>query len=133
MGYEVFKKSQAVMGRRPNVTVAARGLISINPSAYRLMGEPEYVDLLFDRDRNLVAIRPSDDEENGHKVRQAARSGSPAVVSGTAFMRYYGIDAPVSRRWEPKVEEGMLVIDLNEASRPTGRSRAAAEEDDDMP
>lgn len=131
MPFEVFDKSKALYGRSPNVTIQApRGLISINQSAYHRIGRPEFVDLMFDGDERLIAIRPGN-EETGHRVRVADQPGSPAVISGTAFTKYYDINTEQTRRWEPSFDGQMLIIDLKQPPKPAGQRRNTTDEDGD--
>ncbi len=130
MGYELFDRTKAVYGRSPNVTIQARGIFSINQSAYRRLGEPRFVHLMYDVENRLIGVQPTDDEERGHKVRVADQPGASAVVSGTAFTKYYDIDTTRSLRWEPIFEDGMLVIDLKVPGRPIGGKKRRDEEDD---
>jgi hypothetical protein len=130
MGFEKFGKSKAVLGRTPNVTIQARGIISINKAAYVRIGSPEFVDLLYDEDEELIGIRPAEDPKDGHRVRVAGQQGASAVVSGTAFTNYYGIPNKESLRWEPSFDGDMLVIDLKAPGRPIGSRRTRQEGDD---
>ncbi len=133
MAFEKFGKSRAVLGRTPNVTIQARGIISINQAAYARIGSPEFVDLLYDEDERLIGIRRAEDPEDGHRVRVADQKGASAVVSGTAFTNYYGIPNEESLRWEPRIEDEMLIVDLNVPGRPIGSRRTRKEDglDDD--
>lgn len=131
LAFEKFEKSQAVLGRKPNVTIQARGLISINQSAYMRMGRPEVVDLMFDPDDKLIGIVKAEDPEEGHRVRVADQKGASAVISGTAFTNYYGIPNTESLRWEPRFDGEMLIIDLNIPGKPIGSRRTRTDEDPD--
>ena len=129
MPFEVFDKKKAVYGRSPNVTIQPRGLISINQSAFRKMGEPELVVLMYDREENRVGIVGTNDEDKGYRVRVAARLGSPAVVSGSAFLNYYDIIPSETRRWAPTFEDQIMIIDFKTPGRTVG-NRPAREDDD---
>lgn len=131
MPFEVFDKSKALYGRSPNVTIQApRGLISINQSAYHRIGRPMFVDLLFDPEERIIGIRPGSDVD-GHRVRVADQPGSPAVISGTAFTKYYDINTDVTRRWEPTFDGETLLVDLKQQPKPAAQARATASDDED--
>lgn len=133
MPFERFDKSKALYGRSPNVTIQApRGLISINQSAYHRLGRPAFVELLFDPEERLIAIQPGD-ADDGHRVRVADQPGAPAVISGTAFSKYYDIDTTVSRRWEPTFDGQMLIVDLKQPPKnaPERRRSSPDENGDD--
>lgn len=114
MGFEVFDKRTTPLAKAPSVTIQKRGVISMNKAAHELLNNADTVELLFDRERQVMAIRATDDS-SPHAY--AVRNGSPrgpgqAVVSATAFTAHYGIDTTVTRRWKPFLEEGMLCVDL---------------------
>ena len=129
LAFEKFEKSKAVLGRRPNVTIQARGIISINQSAYERMGRPSFVDLMYDVDTKRVGIVGTDDEQEGHRVRVADQKGASAIVSGTAFTNYYDIPNKKTLRWEPEFEGRMLIIDLKVPGKAPGKRRQAASEE----
>jgi hypothetical protein len=91
-------------------------VISLNKAAHDLVDNAETVELLYDRERKVMALRAADDS-SPHAY--AVRNGSPrgpgqAIVSATAFTQHYGIDTTETRRWKPFVEDGMLCVDLTE-------------------
>lgn len=111
MGFEVFDKRHAPMRGAPSVTVQKRGIVSINAPAHKLIEGARVVDLLFDRDRQVMAIRPSEPSPRTYELREPSKSGQ-TLLSATAFMDAFGIDTLVSRRYEPFVEDGMLCINF---------------------
>lgn len=123
MPFEIFDRSKSVYGRSPNVTIQARGIFSINQAAYRRMGEPRYVYLMYDPDQRLIGIQGTTDDQGGHKVRVADQAGAAAVISGTAFTKYYDIDTTESLRWEPRFDGDVLIVDLKVPGRPIGSRR----------
>lgn len=136
MGFEEFDRTKAAYGRKPNVTIQPRGLISINQSAYRKMGEPEYVVLMFDREERLVGIKGTSDTEKGYRVRVATRPGSPAVISGSAFLNYYDLNLDETRKWTPTFDGGVLILDFKDPGRTVGNRASGggdgpADEDDE--
>ena len=116
MGFEVFDKRMTPLAKAPSVTIQKRGVISLNKAAHDLIDNAETVELLYDRDRQVMALRPTDDSSpHAYAVRSGSTRGpGQAVVSATAFTAHYGIDTAATRRWKPFVEEGMLCVDLTE-------------------
>lgn len=49
------------LAEAPNVTIRKRRVISLNKVAHGLVGNAETVALLYDRDRQVTARRPTDD------------------------------------------------------------------------
>lgn len=114
MVFEVFDKRMTPLAKAPSVTIQKRGVISLNKAAHDLLGNADTVELLYDQDRQVMALRPTNDS-SPHAY--AVRAGSPrgpgqAIVSATAFTQHYGIDTTATRRWKPFIEDGMLCVDL---------------------
>lgn len=112
MAFQVFDKRKAPMKGAPSVTVQRRGIISINGPAHALIGRARVVELLFDEDRQVMAIRPAERSPRAYELREPSRSGQ-TLLSATAFAQAFDLDTSVSRRFEPFVEEGMLCIDFS--------------------
>lgn len=108
-------------------------MISLNKAAHDLIGNADTVELLYDRDRQVMAVRATDDfSPHAYAVRSGSKRGpGQAIVSATAFTAHYGIDTTATRRWKPFVEDGMLYVDLTtEGTVITGnRTQAAAPAD----
>lgn len=114
MPFELFDKRMTPLAKAPSVTIQKRGVISLNKAAHDLVGNAETVELLYDRDRQVMALRAADDSSpHAYAVRKGSRRGpGQAIVSATAFTAHYGIDTTATRRWKPFVEDGMLCVDL---------------------
>ena len=114
MPFEVFDKRMTPLAKAPSVTIQKRGVISLNKAAHDLVGNAETVELLYDRDRQVMALRAVDDSSpHAYAVRSGSKRGpGQAIVSATAFTAHYGIDTTATRRWKPFVEDGMLCVDL---------------------
>lgn len=131
MGFEVFDKRMAPLAKAPSVTIQKRGIFSINKAAHKLVREAESVELLFDKENNIIALRPSK-ESHAYQVRPASsRDTGQMIMSATAFTQYYNIDTTVSRRYTPYEQDGMLCIDLKGHSVEVRGNRAKREEEDD--
>ena len=116
MGFEVFDKRMTPLAKAPSVTIQKRGVISLNKAAHDLIENAETVELLYDRERRVMALRAADDSSpHAYAVRNGSRRGpGQAIVSATAFTAHYGIDTTATRRWKPFVEDGMLCVDLSQ-------------------
>lgn len=114
MPFEIFDKRMTPLAKAPSVTIQKRGVISLNKAAHDLVGNAQTVELLFDRDRQVMALRATDDSSpHAYAVRSGSKRGpGQAIVSATAFTQHYGIDTAATRRWKPFVEDGMLCVDL---------------------
>jgi hypothetical protein len=116
MGFEVFDKRMTPLAKAPSVTIQKRGVISLNKAAHDLVDNAETVELLYDRDRNVMALRAADDSSpHAYAVRNGSKRGpGQGIVSATAFTQHYGIDTSATRRWKPFLEDGMLCVDLTQ-------------------
>ncbi len=125
--FEVFDKRFSTLVKRPEVTIQTKGMLSVNASAYSALGSPEAVELLYDRDQQVVGMRPvAPDAAHAYPIR-AVGAGATFIVSGRAFFAYYGIptDKPVRR--DVKITNDVLIIDLKDPGRDatSNRNRAA--------
>lgn len=100
--------------KAPSVTIQKRRVISLNWAAHALINNAETVELHHDRDRQIMALRGTDDSSpHGYAVRSGSNRGpGQAILSATAFTAHYGIDTSSTRRWKPFVEDEMLRADL---------------------
>ncbi|MBD8661480.1 hypothetical protein IFT72_14925 [Frigoribacterium sp. CFBP 8754] len=128
MPFELFDKRNAPLAKAPSITIQKRGIFSISKAAHKLIGEAATVELLFDKESQVIALRPSDPSPHAYAIRaQSERVGAQVVLSATAFTQYYDIDTTVTRRWEPYMDAGMLCIDLKGPSAIVRGNRAAKE------
>lgn len=121
MAFEVFDRRLTPLAKAPTVTIQKRGVMSLNRAAHALIGDADTVELLYDRDVEVIGIRPtSDDVPHAYPVRpqSANKLTGPLLIAGTAFVQYYGIDTTTSRRWTPTVQNSILCIDLKQAGTP---------------
>jgi hypothetical protein len=116
MPFEVFDKRMTPLVKAPSVTIQKRGVISLNKAAHDLVDNAETVELLYDRERKVMALRAADDSSpHAYAVRNGSKRGpGQAIVSATAFTQHYGIDTTATRRWKPFIEDGMLCVDLTQ-------------------
>jgi len=114
-GFKVYEKQRTSPGALPQVTVQARGIFSLNPSAYKALGNSEFVELLYSEDQRAVALRAVESEtQTSYQVR-SANNGGTFNVAGKAFMVYHDISLPDSRRYTPQhAQDGIIVIRLED-------------------
>jgi hypothetical protein len=114
MPFETFTR-QRRMDQQPYVTLQKKGSISLNRAAFEALNNPEAVELLYDREANLMALRPVDSSvEHSYTVRAPAGSHGTWLVAGGAFASYYDIDISASARRAARVEGDLLIVDLND-------------------
>jgi hypothetical protein len=115
MPFEVVDKRMTPLAKAPSVSIQKHGVISLNKSAHDLVDNAETVELLYDRDRQVMDLRAADDcSPHAYAVRSGSKRGpGQAIVSATAFTQHYSIDTTATRRWKPFLEDGMLCVDLS--------------------
>lgn len=125
MPWETFDKRSGRLVKVPEVTIQRSGSIGINAAAAYLIGEPEAVEMMFDREQNRVGVRPVPRETAHAYPCRPIKNRASFLVNCTAFFEYYRIPHEESVRREVTVEEGVLVVDLNDAGRVSLRGNAA--------
>ena len=109
--WEEFSRKSAPIGAKPYVTLQRRGAISINRAAFDALGKPAAVKLLYDRNKRVMGLRPTEPGmEGAYPVRTQASSNW--LIAGTAFVAHWGIDTTVAKRYEAEMAGDVLVVDL---------------------
>lgn len=126
MGFELFSRKVAALTKDPIATVQKSGAIGLNAAAHDMIDQKMMVEFLYDRSRNILALRPVDDSPHSYKLRKPSDTGYTSVFAAALF-EAYDIDINESRRFVPYSEEGMLYIDLNGEYTPSGRRTHSAE------
>lgn len=124
--FESFSRRMVPLKADPHVTIQKRGTISLNRSAFAALDSPDAVELLYDRERSIVGLRPIDPKaENAYHVRRSAPSPSgPWVVSAMAFTKFYDIDTSLSMRWPAYLDDDVLCADISVAGTLVSSNRA---------
>lgn len=76
MPFEVFDKRMTLLAKAPSVTVQKREVISLIKAAHDLIDNAETVELLYDRDHQVMAVRATDDSSpHAYLVRSTSKRG----------------------------------------------------------
>lgn len=134
--FEVFDKRAATTNPNPMVTIQRGGHFSLNKAAYRAMGEPETVEILFSRANKVIGFRPvSPTSPRGFPVKpQGKSSPTTFMIAGQAFAKHYELDVSTARRYGVEVKDSILLLNLNSPSidvtgpRSAMKSRLAGEQ-----
>jgi hypothetical protein len=114
-GFESYKRQRRAPSTDPFVTIQKKGTFALNQAAYDALAAPKTVELLYDRDEQLIAIRKvTQGFEYGLNVRQGTNSRVTWQISGKGFLKFYGVHVSRAVRRPARIENGMLVIDLND-------------------
>lgn len=112
--WEVFDKRAGVATKSPMVTIQAKGLLSLNRAAYEAVGQPGFVELLYDAQERLVGLRPAEPSSPRAYPVRSQSNGATYLVAGTAFTRHYGLDTAIARRYGASMMGPVLVVDLKQ-------------------
>jgi hypothetical protein len=120
--FEVFThRGMQGDGGGPFVTVQRGGSFALTPVADQLLGRPEAVELMYDRERRVMGFRAvASTIPHGYRVR-AQKGSSSRLVSGKAFTRHYGIATDTARRYPATMIGDVLAVKLNDEAMKTAR------------
>ena len=62
--FERFDKRGARLVKTPELTIQAKGTMSMNAAALNLIGDPEAIEFLYDPDAKVIGIRPAIHEDS---------------------------------------------------------------------
>lgn len=113
-GFELFTQRATPNEARPLATIQKRGTLGLNKSAVESIGKPDVVELLFNPEKRVMAIRPArPDSQHTYMLRKQGASDS-YLLSMLAFAAHWRIPLGQARRYEGTTEDGALLIDLNQ-------------------
>jgi hypothetical protein len=116
-GWELFTGRHTRYEQEAMVSIQTRGNMSLNAAAWKALGRPEAVELLWNESQRLVGIRAADPQaEHAYALRSVERA-TTHILSFIAFAQTYGIpiDTEAARRYAAEVRDNMLIIDLKKA------------------
>lgn len=138
--FEVFKKRTPPPPAQATITIQGRGILSLNRTAYDLLGHPKAVELLFDPAERIMGLRAVDVAgEDSYPLRSAGKTDTTFLVSAVAFTKYYDLPRDSSRRYEAYMDGDVLCVNMSEPGevvssnrKGTGRKAAAVIERDPL-
>lgn len=123
-----FDKRTTRLVKRPELTIQAKGTMSLNAAAHHLLGAPEAIELLYDEDSKVIGLRPVNAEDPDAYALRAIGAGGTYVLSGRAFLQYFGIDFGTPVRREVTMAGDVLIVDLKDSGRDATSNRTRAKE-----
>ena len=106
-------------------TLINRGLISLNRAAFRAMGQPKAVTLLFDQMNHLIGLRPAGAlAKNAIPLVQRKDSGGSYRLRAKKFCNYYQISTDHAMVFKniQRLDDGTLILPLKEAAELRGKA-----------
>ena len=86
----------------PTVTLLRRGDLSLNPPAFKALGESEYICIYFSEESNSIVLVASDKSDPGAARIREQTSGSFTTLRAAKFVNYYEIDHSIAKRYVAK-------------------------------
>ena len=127
--WEVFTRGSLAAGPVLLFTIRAEGRFVLNRAAYDALGQPEYVELLYDREAQLIGVRSADEQSKDAYVVKKQSRGDTYGMSGAAFCKHYDIQVERSQRYVATIDNGDLVVNWRQQAhsmvtpgRPRGRA-----------
>lgn len=118
--FEIFEKGAIKPDLVPEVTVLKKKSLYLNAPARKLIQDPGFVELLFDRERQIIGIKPSGAANpNSYKLSQA--TDTSWSISLVAFARFYELEFSESRKRIASLEGNVLCVNLRDEGLPVGR------------
>ncbi len=122
-GWKLFDRKSQPKTREPRVTLQASGNFSFNEVAYEALGSPEFVEMLYHEGDKLIGFRAAT-EKSAHAYPIGPQANARTFqTSGKAFCSAFGIETGTARRFAPKVEGELLVVDLKGEAKNVSKPR----------
>jgi hypothetical protein len=98
--FEVFERKNARSSSEPTVTITVRGTLNLNEAAFKLLGKPDAVTLLYARAERTIALHPAEQSEpNAYLVRPLGKTGHSRTVVAREFCAWIEADLSAARRY----------------------------------
>ena len=116
--WEEYGGGSSPKSRSPRASITRHRRLSLNQAAYRLLGCPARVALLYDARHRAIGIRAVTQEDaRAYNVRTQAK-GSSYTIGTEAFIRHHMIDCSQLIVFNHvKMENDILVLELDRARR----------------
>jgi len=110
-----IKFSETARSYKPKASIRANGTIGFNSGAVAKFNlrSYNYVLLFYDKDTNLVGVKPTKTEEEGaHRIN---RGKTGAWISCRRFFDYFGIATDGTKRYDARWDdkEKMIVFQVS--------------------
>ena len=111
--------------QRPRVTLNKQRTMVLNQIAYKGIGEPKAVELMFDANRKLIGLRRCDPGKKNAFFIRPSKKGRHVSISLGSFLTHFEIKPTRTILFEtPMVDaDGLLTLDLTKTTTVTRGSR----------
>jgi len=111
MSFEKFNKSRrSALGKEVNIAIYESGAKAhIGGELWKEIGEPEYLELLFDESRGIAAFQSSGDTNNSYSVKTYSQTATREIAP-SAFIKKYNIKEGT---YDAKVQDDMIIFEVD--------------------
>jgi len=127
-GFEEFDQYHSRSVKTLFITIQRRGNFSLNRAAYKALDEPEAVKMLFNRSKRQIGFRKADSNVSRSTPVRRQHQSESFLIAGLTFCKEYDIETTTARRYVGKIQDGVLIVDLNEPSTNATGPRARDDE-----
>lgn len=136
--FEVFTgRFKPASSKTMRVTLNKRGVFSLNSATYTALGEPRYVELLYDRTSRAIGLRPTEETTKHAYPVRAQKNAKSYLVGAMAFYQAYDLDVGEGLMvFDPTMEDDVLILEQNNATAVATRHRRngnSSDSDDVLP
>ncbi len=74
------------------ITLSPRKIFLLNQAAYKALGTPEAIEFLFDENRKLIGLKPTDPAKRNAFPLKIKKGSNHRLITAGAFCNHVGID-----------------------------------------
>lgn len=123
--FEVFTgRFKPASSKTMRVTLNRRGVFSLNSATYAALGEPKFVELLYDRTNKVIGLRQTEETAKHAYPVRTQRNAKSYLVGARAFYQAYELDVGDGLMvFDPLIEDDVLILEQENATPIATRSR----------
>lgn len=115
--WETFEGQQFRLEARrvPRVTLGRKGTFYLNGIAYKALGSPSAVEMLFDGNERIIGIKATDaGKRNAFLIKDHGKAGSYKRISAAAFCTHYRIKTRSTMLFNgvDLDDDGVMILEL---------------------
>jgi hypothetical protein len=126
--FETFRRPTPPASAEPTITIGVRGILHLNKAAVEALGGCRSVELLCDRQAQIIGLRPAQ-SANAFALNRT-RDGGGANIQASRFLEQFGVgpDLQISgaMRYPAFLDGDVLCADVSAPGTSTTSNRASA-------
>ena len=126
---DIFRGGQTTpSNERLSVSINAKYVLTLNRYTRRILGEPEWVQVMFNKREGMIGLSPTHaDDPDGFQVRPKG-GGQNYTIHIAPFCRHHNILIHATERFAKPglTREGYLTLDINNTINVSNRRKRRA-------